>query len=222
MIIYGQWAEKLVPLLNSRYGSELHEVICIHSHHRIWTAYHSQADATGLLFLALKERFQKPTFVHNGTLCLLCCGYWWKTSKGGYMGYKETHVLMFVPRFNSIKPDQTTGFLYEDINLAYSVFLEELSSGLFSVIGLFVNSDFLSLLAGFSNRTRRTYLVTSTLRTPNTARESLFDHWIPIDIPCNGDPTKPWTGFILNTSCTKKGLFWGRLSCHIGHLCLKD
>ena len=68
---------------------------------------------------------------------------------------------------------QTTGFLHEDITLAYSVFLEELSSDLFSVIGLFGNSDFLSLLAGFSNRTRRTYLATSTLRTPNTARESL-------------------------------------------------
>ena len=74
------------------------------------------------------------------------------------------------------KDYQTTGFLYEDISLAYSVFLEELSSCLFSVIGLFRNSDFLSLLAGFSNRTRKKYLATSTLRTPNTARESLFDH----------------------------------------------
>ena len=35
------------------------------------------------------------------------------------------------------------GFLHEDITLAYCVFLEELSSGLFSVIGLFGNSDFL-------------------------------------------------------------------------------
>ena len=38
---------------------------------------------------------------------------------------------------------QSTGFLHEDITLAYSVFLEELLSGLFSVIGLFGNSDFL-------------------------------------------------------------------------------
>ena len=41
-----------------------------------------------------------------------------------------------------------TGFLHEDITLAYSVFLKEPSSGLFSVIGLLGNSDFLSLLAG--------------------------------------------------------------------------
>ena len=90
------------------------------------------------------------------------------------------HILMFVPRFSSIKPEQryvcsyqTTGFLPEDITLPDFVFLEELSSGLFSVIGLFGNPDFLSLLAGFSDRTR-TYLGTSALRTPNTARESLL------------------------------------------------
>ena len=35
------------------------------------------------------------------------------------------------------------GFLHEDITLAYSVLLEELSSGLFSVIRLFGNADFL-------------------------------------------------------------------------------
>ena len=33
--------------------------------------------------------------------------------------------------------------MHEDITLAYSVFLEELSSDLFSVMGLFGNSDFL-------------------------------------------------------------------------------
>ena len=89
------------------------------------------------------------------------------------MGYMGTHIFIFVPRFSSIKPEQrqvcfyqTTGYLHEDITLAYSVFLEELSSGLFSFRSLFGNSDFLSLLADFSNRTRRTYLATSTLRTP--------------------------------------------------------
>ena len=35
------------------------------------------------------------------------------------------------------------GFFHEDVTLAYSEFLEELSSGLFSVIGLYGNSDFL-------------------------------------------------------------------------------
>ena len=46
------------------------------------------------------------------------------------MGYMGTHILMFVLRFSSIKPEQrqvcsyqTTGFLHEDITLAYSVFL---------------------------------------------------------------------------------------------------
>ena len=66
------------------------------------------------------------------------------------MGYIGTHSLMFVSRFSSIKPEQryvrsyqTTRFLHKDITLAYSVFLEDLSSGLFSVISLFGNSDFL-------------------------------------------------------------------------------
>ena len=41
------------------------------------------------------------------------------------------------------------GFLHEDITLANFGFLEELSSGLFLVKGLFGNFGFLSLLAGF-------------------------------------------------------------------------
>ena len=80
-------------------------------------------------------------------------------------------------------------------------------SGLFSIIGLFRNSDFLSLLAGFSNRTRRTYLATSTLRTPNTAREILLITEFRYTYLAMVIPTKAWTGLILNTSCIKKGLF---------------
>ena len=65
------------------------------------------------------------------------------------------------------------GLFHENITLAYFVFLEELSSGLFSVIGLFGHSD-LSLSAGFSNGKRRTYTATSTIRAPNIGRESLL------------------------------------------------
>ena len=91
------------------------------------------------------------------------------------------HILMFFPRLNSIKPEQTlvcpyqtTGSLHEYITLAYFVFLEELSLGLFSVIGLLGNSDFLSLLAGFSSGTRRRYPATSTRRTQNIGGECLL------------------------------------------------
>ena len=73
-------------------------------------------------------------------------------------------------------PIKLRAFLHEDITLPYSVFLEELLSGLFSVIGLFRNSGFLSLLAGFSNRTRRTYIATSTLRTPKYRKGKSFGH----------------------------------------------
>ena len=86
------------------------------------------------------------------------------------------NILMFVPDLAQSSqnkdrsvPIKLRDFLHEDITLAYSVFLGELLLGLFSVIGLFGSSDFLSLLAGISNRTRRTYLATSTLRTSNTA-----------------------------------------------------
>ena len=63
------------------------------------------------------------------------------------MGYMGTHILMFVPRFSSVSsgrsvPIKLRAFCVK-ITLAYSVFLEELSLGLFSVIGLFGNSDFL-------------------------------------------------------------------------------
>ena len=99
------------------------------------------------------------------------------------MGYMGTHILMFVPRFSSIKPEQrqvcsyqTTGFLHEGITLAYSVFLEELSSGLFSVIGLFGNPDFLSLLAGFPDRTRRTYLANKYSQNTKHRKRKSFDH----------------------------------------------
>ena len=77
------------------------------------------------------------------------------------MGYMGAHILMFVPIFISIMQARTKigmllsnyGLLHEDVTLAYKeVFLEELSSGLFSVVGFFGNSDFLSLLAGFSNK----------------------------------------------------------------------
>ena len=58
--------------------------------------------------------------------------------------------------------------------VAYFVFLGELSLGLFLVKDLFRNFGFLSSLAGFSNRTRKTYLATSSLRIPNIAMECLL------------------------------------------------
>ena len=51
--------------------------------------------------------------------------------------------------------------------LAYFVLFGELYLGLFLVKNLFGTFGFLSLLAAFSNRTRKTYLATSSLRIPN-------------------------------------------------------
>ena len=72
---------------------------------------------------------------------------------------------------NLVKSLMCTG---KDITFAYFVSLEELLSSLFSVMGLFGNSDFLSLSAGFSCGKRSTYPETSTLATPNIGRESLL------------------------------------------------
>ena len=89
------------------------------------------------------------------------------------------------------------GFLHENITLAYFVFLGELSFDLFLVKGMFGNFGFLSLLAGFSNRKR------ASLRTPNIEMESL----LITEFRQSGNPTEPWTGLILTTSCPKNGLF---------------
>ena len=214
MIIYGQWAEKLVSLLHSRYGSELYKVICIHSHHRVWTAYHSQVDATGLLFSALEERLPEtdlhaqwhalpPSFAVVTDQKLKRVDIW-VTSGHTFLCLSQDVAHSSQNKDRSV-PIKLRAFC--NITLAYSVFLGKLSSGLFSVIGLFGNSDFLSLLAGFCNRTRRTYLATSTLRTPNTARESLLinRHTLQWWLPQNLGLGSYWIHLVLKRAYFETG-----------------
>ena len=93
--------------------------------------------------------------------------------------------------------------------------LVEVSLGLFLVKDLFGNFVFLSLVAGFSNRTRKIYLATSTLRTPSIVMESLMITEFRQTYPARVTHTEPWTGLILTISCPKKDLF-----CFC-YLCLK-
>ena len=236
VIIKGQHTEKIVCLFHKRYGLKLYKVICIHSHQHIWAENHSPVDATRLLFLTLKE-WLPETFMHGGMLWFLCCGYWLKASMvisiwvtWWYMCCCPDWAQSGQNKHRSIS-FELWGLLHENITLAYFVFLEELSSGLFSVIGLFGNSDLLSLLAGFSNRKRRTYPATSTLRTPNIGRKSLlitefrqtYLQWWP---PRNLELGPYWIhllqkGLILRIShlVSKISLFWDPNCCHLCSKC---
>ena len=72
---------------------------------------------------------------------------------------------------------------------------------------LFGNFGFLSLLAGFSNRKRKSYLATSSLRSPNIGVGSLLITEFRQTYPATVTHTEPWIGLILTMSCPEKDLF---------------
>ena len=130
-----------------------------------------------------------------------------KTSRGGFMGYTGTDILMLFPRLSSIK--------HRSVPIKLPAFCIKYHYRLFCIFGITVvgpalsyrlarNSDFLSLLAGFFQWNEKDIPCNKYSQNTKYQKGKSFEYYIPIDIPCNGDPMKPWTGDILNKSCTKR------------------
>ena len=110
-----------------------------------------------------------------------------------------THGLMSVPRLGSttnIGHSLLNGF-FKEIILWLILYFGRDFGRLFSVKGLLGNFCFLSLLAGFSNRTRKTYLATSSFRAPNIGMESLLITEFRQRYHATVTHSERWTGLIL-------------------------
>ena len=142
------------------------------------TAYHSWVDAT--CFWLLKNGCQKPlcTMASYASFAVVTDQ---ELQRVDIWGTWKTHILMFVPRFSSIKPKNYKGLFLSNCELSAWRY----HFGLICIFGRIVIGPVLSyrllqkfwfsvLISRLSNRTRRTYLATSTLRTSNTGRESLL------------------------------------------------